>query len=78
MDTFMFKVTNKKTQIKNSKIFKKLRPGIKNVPDAIRWHFASYWTHAISKGEIKSISNSKKLIEKYMQFNFFEIKQTIL
>ena len=66
MDTFMFKVSNQKLRLKIVKFLRGSGPGIKNVPDAIRWHFASYWTHAISKGEIKSISNSKKLIEKYI------------
>ena len=66
MDTFMFKVSNQKLRLKIVKFLRGSGPGIKNVPDAIRWHFASYWTHAISKSEIKSISNSKKLIEKYI------------
>tara|TARA_B100001123_G_C15292128_1_gene1017826 strand:- start:764 stop:1900 length:1137 start_codon:yes stop_codon:yes gene_type:complete len=66
MDTFMFKVENKKLRLKIVKFLRSSGAGIKNVPDAIRWHFASYWSHAISKGQIKSINSSKKLIEKYI------------
>ena len=66
MDTFMFKVENKKHRLKIVNFLRRSGPGIKNVPDAIRWHFASYWKHAISKSQIKSIISSKKLIEKYI------------
>ena len=66
MDTFMFRVENKSLRLKIVKFLRKSGIGIKNVPDAIKWHFASYWDHAISKKQIKSISRSKKEIEKYV------------
>ena len=62
----MFRVENKSLRLKIVKFLRKSGIGIKNVPDAIKWHFASYWDHAISKKQIKSISRSKKEIEKYV------------
>ena len=66
MDTFMFRVENISLRFKIVNYLRKSGIGIKNVPDAIRWHFASYWEHAISKKEIKSVSRSKLEIEKYI------------
>ncbi len=66
MDTFMFKVEDNKLRFKIVNYLRKSGIGIKNVPDAIRWHFASYWGHAISKKEIKSVNRSKLEIEKYI------------
>lgn len=66
MDTFMFRVENMSLRFKIVNYLRKSGIGIKNVPDAIRWHFASYWEHAISKKEIKSVSRSKLEIEKYI------------
>ncbi len=66
MDTFMFRVDNKKLRLKIINFLRNSGIGIKNVPDAIRWHFASYWPHAVSKKQINSIIHSKKLIEKYI------------
>ncbi|OCW83236.1 hypothetical protein AKH21_01665, partial [Pelagibacteraceae bacterium GOM-A5] len=40
--------------------------GTKNLPDAIKWHFASYWKHAVSKKEIFKIKKSLKKIEKHI------------
>tara|TARA_B100001175_G_C19507910_1_gene641963 strand:+ start:1564 stop:2700 length:1137 start_codon:yes stop_codon:yes gene_type:complete len=65
-DTFLFKVENKIIRNKIVNYLRKSKTGIKNVPDAIRWHFASYWKHAISKKQIQSIRKSKSTIEKYV------------
>lgn len=66
MDTFMFEVPEDKLRSKIVKYLRKSGIGIKNVPDAIRWHFASYWKHAISKKQINSIKKSKNKIERYV------------
>lgn len=66
MDTFMFEVPNNKMRSKIVNYLRKSGIGIKNVPDAIRWHFASYWEHAISKKQINSIKKSKNKVKKYV------------
>tara|TARA_A100001015_G_scaffold258860_1_gene302392 strand:+ start:2846 stop:4012 length:1167 start_codon:yes stop_codon:yes gene_type:complete len=66
MDTFMFEVPNNKRRSKIVNYLRKSGIGIKNVPDAIKWHFASYWEHAISRKQINSIKKSKNIIEKYI------------
>ena len=65
-DTFIFRVDKKKIRLKIIKYLRKTDIGIKNVPDAIKWHFASFWDHAVSKKQIKSIVKSKKQIEKFV------------
>ena len=37
--------------------------GTKNLPDAIEWHCASYWDHALSKNQIKKVLETKLLLE---------------
>ncbi len=66
MDTFMFEVRDNKKRSKIVNFLRKSGMGIKNVPDAIKWHFASYWGHAISKKQINSIRKSKDKIQKYI------------
>ena len=65
-DTFMFEVKNNKVRAKIIEYLKKKKIGTKNVPDAIKWHFASYWKHAIKKKEISSIKNSRDKILNYL------------
>ena len=43
---------------------KKVGIGTKNLPDAIKWHFAFYWKHAISKQQLKNTYVSKKNFRK--------------
>ena len=66
MDTFMFEVPDNKRRSKIVNYLRKSGIGIKNVPDAIKWHFASYWQHAISRKQINSIKKSKNKIKKYI------------
>ena len=40
--------------------------GTQNLPDAIKWHFAYFWKHAISKDQLKNTKRSKKILEKYI------------
>ena len=48
-DTFMFRVKNSNTKKKIINHLNKKGIGTKNVPDAIKWHFATYWEHALKK-----------------------------
>ncbi len=65
-DTFMFKVENSQNRKKIINYLKKNGVGTKNVPDAIKWHFATYWKHAVRKSQIKSIKRSHKKIKNYI------------
>lgn len=64
-DTFMFKVRNKKIKLK---ILNSLRRGIgtKNVPDAMKWHCAAYWSHALEKGQVIHAKKSLNLLNNYI------------
>lgn len=59
-DTFIFFVKNKKQKIKIINYLYKIGLGTKNLPDAINWHCATYWDHALSN---KQINNSKKTLK---------------
>ena len=48
------------------RLLKSKKIGTKNLPDAIKWHFAHYWKHALNREQIKSIQSSRKKIEKYI------------
>ena len=65
-DTFMFEIKNKNKRIKILEFLKKKGIGTKNVPDAIKWHFASFWKHALKKKEINSIKKSREKILNYL------------
>ena len=62
-DTFIFFVKNKNLQKSIIKILNKEKIGTKNLPDAIEWHCAAYWDHAISKSKISRIIHTKRLLE---------------
>jgi 8-amino-3,8-dideoxy-alpha-D-manno-octulosonate transaminase len=62
-DTFIFFVKNKYLKKNLIKLLNKEKIGTKNLPDAIEWHCATYWDHAISKSEINKIKYTKKLLE---------------
>jgi len=64
-DTFIFYV-NKNEKIKVLKLINQTNFGTKNLPDAIKWHFAFYWKHAISKNQLKNTYKSKKILENYI------------
>jgi 8-amino-3,8-dideoxy-alpha-D-manno-octulosonate transaminase len=64
-DTFLFKVKkNKKNKIVN--YLNKVGIGTKNLPDAIKWHFAFYWKHAVSKKQLRNTVASKKILDEYI------------
>lgn len=62
-DTFIFKVESKNLRKNIVKLLKLEGIGTKNLPDAIKWHFASYWKHAIPKKEISRLSSSLKILK---------------
>tara|TARA_A100001015_G_scaffold321260_1_gene451066 strand:- start:155 stop:1285 length:1131 start_codon:yes stop_codon:yes gene_type:complete len=64
-DTFIFEVNS--IRLRNNIVkFLKKNIGTKNLPDAIKWHFASYWKHTLNKKEIARIEKSLKKIKKYV------------
>ncbi len=63
-DTLIFKIENKKKRDKIVKYLNSTGVGTKNLPDAIKWHFAYFWKHAIEKDQIKNTLKSKKILEK--------------
>ena len=65
-DTFLFKVENENHRKQIIKYLVNQGIGTKNVPDAIKWHFASYWKHALKKSEIISIKESSRKIKEYI------------
>lgn len=66
MDTLMLKVDNSNIRKKIINYLRSSGIGVKNVPDAIKWHFATYWKHAISKAQLNNLSKSKEKIEKFI------------
>ena len=62
----MFEIDNSKKRKKIINYLKKNNIGTKNVPDALKWHFATYWKHAIKKSQINSLSKSAKKINNYI------------
>ena len=65
-DTFIFKVENVKLRKKIVKLLKSMNIGTKNLPDAIKWHFASYWKHAIEKKEINRLKTSLDKLKQHI------------
>ena len=62
-DTFIFFVKNKNLKKSIIKILNKEKIGTKNLPDAVEWHCAAYWNHAIPKSKISRIKYTKRLLE---------------
>ena len=62
-DTLIFFVKNKTLRGKIIQVLNKNGIGTKNLPDAINWHCASWWDHAISKQQISRIEKTKKLLQ---------------
>ena len=62
-DTFIFFVKDKilRKKIVDLLIAKKI--GTKNLPDAIEWHCAYFWEHALSKKHIIHSKKTKKILE---------------
>ena len=58
-DTFIFEPKAIKLK-KIIKLLNELKIGTKNLPDAIKWHCAYYWKHALDR---KNVKNSKKAFQ---------------
>mgnify|MGYP001300948281 CR=1 FL=1 len=61
-DTFIYFEEDKKKRNIAIKILNKYGFGTKNLPDAIKWHCASFWDHALEKKQINKINKTKKLL----------------
>ncbi len=64
-DTFLFKVKKNKKKI-IVKYLNKIGVGTKNLPDAIKWHFAFYWKHAVNQKQLRNTVSSKKILDEYI------------
>ncbi len=62
-DTLIFKCLNKSKRKKIVKLLNKKGFGTKNLPDAIKWHCAYYWDHALRSKQIKKLKKTKDLLE---------------
>ena len=62
-DTFIFFIKNKKLREKIINLLNKLKFGTKNLPDAIEWHCAFYWEHALTKKCINRSIKSKNILK---------------
>lgn len=63
-DTFIFFVDDKNIRKKIIEVLSKFKFGTKNLPDAIEWHCSYYWSHMLSKNQIKRSKKSKNILEK--------------
>ena len=70
-DTLIFKIDNYKKRKKIVKYLNNSGIGTKNLPDAIKWHFAFFWKHAITNDQIKNTLTSKKILEKFIAVPIF-------
>ena len=61
-DTFIFFEKNRKKRKNILKQIKKNSFGTKNLPDAIEWHCAFYWNHALPAREIRNSLKTKNLL----------------
>ena len=75
-DTLIFKIDNYKKRKKIVKYLNNSGIGTKNLPDAIKWHFAFFWKHAITNDQIKNTLTSKKILEKFIAVPIFLKKST--
>ena len=61
-DCFIFFVKDKKIRNKIIRKLITLGIGTKNLPDAIKWHCSYFWSHALSKNEVRNSKKTFKLI----------------
>ena len=64
-----------KIKVKEKKIVQyliKSGVGTKNLPDAIKWHFAFFWEHAITKDQLKNTIHSKNFRKIYCYTYIFK------
>tara|TARA_Y100001958_G_C21202905_1_gene529304 strand:+ start:38 stop:1168 length:1131 start_codon:yes stop_codon:yes gene_type:complete len=63
-DTFILFQENKKKREKIIKMLTKLGFGTKNLPDAMEWHCSFFWSHALTKHQVKRSKKSFNILEK--------------
>lgn len=61
-DTLIFNIQNNKIRKEIVKLLNSNGFGTKNLPDAIKWHCAYYWDHAINLKQIKKLKKTKILL----------------
>tara|TARA_Y100001970_G_scaffold219769_1_gene269736 strand:+ start:21631 stop:22764 length:1134 start_codon:yes stop_codon:yes gene_type:complete len=61
-DTFIFQVKDKERRLKIIDLLNQEKFGTKNLPDAIEWHCAYYWDHALNQEQINRTQESKELL----------------
>ena len=62
-DTLIFYEKNKNKIKKILKIIKKNKFSTKNLPDAIKWHCSSYWSHIFNKKEINKMKPTLTILQ---------------
>ena len=62
-DTLIFYEKNKKKIKKILRILKENKFSTKNLPDAIKWHCSSYWSHIFKKKEINEMKPTLKVLK---------------
>ena len=62
-DTFIFFEKNKLKRNQIVKLLNKTKFGTKNLPDAIKWHCAYYWDHALPKQQINRVKKTNDLLK---------------
>ena len=62
-DTLIIFMNNKSLRKKIVNLLKKDGFGTKNLPDAIKWHCAAFWGHALPKKQVNRINKTKNLLQ---------------
>lgn len=62
-DTLILTVKNKKKRKEIVKLLNSKKFGTKNLPDAIKWHCAYFWSHALPKAQTARINKTKIILE---------------
>lgn len=65
-DTYMFRVSNKEKRDEILHYLKTEGGGTKNVPDAIEWHCAAFWDHALAADEVNHAQKTKQVLDEYI------------
>ena len=63
-DTLIFFEENENLRNKIVQHLKKQDFGTKNLPDAIEWHCASFWDHALTKEQINKTKKTQDILNK--------------
>ena len=65
-DTYMFKVEDAGKRERVIDFLMSGNGGTKNVPDAIEWHCAGYWDHALDEAEFQYAQRTKEILLEYV------------